>query len=128
MSERGEAAVERVRELTGGMGAHSVLECVGSDEAMTTRSASRGQAAPSVASAFRTMTATPASQPAFYRNIIVGGGPAPVRAYIEELLPDILEGRIEPGRVFDSVVGLEQVPAGYAAMDRRESIKVMVKP
>lgn len=43
----------------------------------------------------------PASQPAFYDNVTVGGGPAPVRAYIEELLPDVLEGRIEPGRVFD---------------------------
>jgi len=58
----------------------------------------------------------------------VGGGPAPVRAYIEELLPDVLEGRIEPGRVFDRVVGLDGVPDGYRAMDDRESIKVMVRP
>jgi Threonine dehydrogenase and related Zn-dependent dehydrogenases len=72
--------------------------------------------------------ATPLSQQAFYRNVTVGGGPAPVRAYIDELLPDVLEGRIEPGRVFDRVVGLEQVPDGYVAMDRRESIKVMVEP
>ena len=61
-------------------------------------------------------------------NITVSGGPAPVRAYIEELLPDILEGRIEPGRVFDRVVGLDEVPAGYQAMADRESIKVMVAP
>jgi len=58
----------------------------------------------------------------------VSGGPAPVRAYIEELLPDILEGRIEPGRVFDRIVPLEGVPDGYRAMNRRESIKVMVQP
>jgi threonine dehydrogenase-like Zn-dependent dehydrogenase len=57
-----------------------------------------------------------------------GGGPAPVRAYIEELLPDILEGRIEPGRVFDRTVGLDGVPDGYRAMNDRESIKVMVDP
>jgi threonine dehydrogenase-like Zn-dependent dehydrogenase len=70
----------------------------------------------------------PSAQPLFYKNIIVGGGPAPVRAYIEELLPDIMEGRINPGRVFDRVVGLDGVPAGYRAMNDRESIKVMVKP
>ena len=56
------------------------------------------------------------------------GGPAPVRAYIDELLPDILEGRIEPGRVFDRVVDLDGVPDGYRAMNERESIKVLVKP
>jgi hypothetical protein len=70
----------------------------------------------------------PGSQPAFYNNVTVGGGPAPVRAYIDELLPDILEGRIEPGKVFDRVVGLDDVPDGYRAMDQRESIKVMVEP
>jgi hypothetical protein len=58
----------------------------------------------------------------------VSGGPAPVRAYIAELLPDVLEGRIEPGLVFDRTVRLDDVPAGYQAMNRRESIKVMVQP
>jgi threonine dehydrogenase-like Zn-dependent dehydrogenase len=51
-----------------------------------------------------------------------------VRAYIEQLLPDILEGRIEPGRVFDRVIGLDEVPDGYRAMNDREAIKVMVTP
>jgi threonine dehydrogenase-like Zn-dependent dehydrogenase len=69
----------------------------------------------------------PASQLAFFNNVTVGGGPAPVRAYIDELLPDVLEGRIEPGRVFDRIVGLDEVPDGYRAMDDRESIKVMVQ-
>jgi threonine dehydrogenase-like Zn-dependent dehydrogenase len=68
------------------------------------------------------------TRPLFYKNITVSGGPAPVRAYIEELLPDVLEGRIEPGRVFDRTVGLDGVPDGYRAMDSRESIKVMVQP
>jgi threonine dehydrogenase-like Zn-dependent dehydrogenase len=63
-----------------------------------------------------------------YKNIIVGGGPAPVRAYIEELLPDVLEGRIEPGKVFDRTVGLDGVPDGYRAMDAREALKVLVQP
>ncbi len=58
----------------------------------------------------------------------MSGGPAPVRAYIEELLPDVLEGRIEPRRVFDRVVGLEGVPGGYRAMNEREALKVMAEP
>ena len=70
----------------------------------------------------------PASQPAFFGNVHIGGGPAPVRAYIEELLPDIVDGRIEPGRVFDRTVDLDGVPGGYDAMAVRESIKVMVQP
>ena len=70
----------------------------------------------------------PAAEPAFYANVRVGGGPAPARAYIEELLPDILEGRIEPGKVLDRTVDLDGVPDGYRAMNDRESIKVMVKP
>ena len=73
-------------------------------------------------------TAIPGSLPAFFGNITVGGGPAPVRAYLDELLPDVLEGRIEPGRVFDRTVGLDGVPDGYRAMAERESIKVMVTP
>ena len=64
----------------------------------------------------------------FFDNVTISGGPAPARAYIEELLPDVLEGRIEPGRVFDRTGGLDDVPDGYRAMDDRESIKVMVEP
>ena len=70
----------------------------------------------------------PRRQPTFFNNVTVCGGPAPARAYIEELLPDVLEGRIEPGRVFDRVAGLDDVPDGYRAMNERESIKVMVQP
>jgi threonine dehydrogenase-like Zn-dependent dehydrogenase len=64
----------------------------------------------------------------FYQNVTLGGGPAPVRAYIDELLPDIMEGRIEPGRVFDRTVRLDEVPDGYRAMNDRESLKVLVCP
>ena len=63
-----------------------------------------------------------------YGNIRVAGGPAPVRAYIPELLPDVLEGRIEPGRVFDRTVRLDEVPDGYRAMNERKALKVMVNP
>ena len=128
VSERGDEAVERVRALTGGFGVHSVLECVGTDQAMLTSVsiARPGGAVGRVGVPH--YDAIPASGPAFFRNISVGGGPAPVRAYIEELLPDVLEGRIEPGRVFDRVTALDGVPDGYRAMNEREAIKVMVKP
>jgi threonine dehydrogenase-like Zn-dependent dehydrogenase len=65
---------------------------------------------------------------AFYSNISVSGGPAPVRARIDDLLPDVLEGRIQPGRVFDRAVSLDEVLDGYRAMNDREAIKVMVEP
>ena len=128
VSERGEDAIERVRELTGGFGAHSVLECVGLEQSTAT---AIGIARPGGAVGRvgvpqdETM---PAGQTSFYANVTVGGGPAPVRAYIEELLPDILEGRIEPGKVFDRTVDLAGVPDGYRAMADRDSIKVMVRP
>jgi threonine dehydrogenase-like Zn-dependent dehydrogenase len=64
----------------------------------------------------------------FYNNLSVDGGPAPVRAYVKELLPDVLGGKIEPGRVFDRIIGLDEVPDGYRAMNERRTIKVMVKP
>jgi threonine dehydrogenase-like Zn-dependent dehydrogenase len=67
-----------------------------------------------------------AAQPAFYNNL-TSGGPAPARAYIDELLPDVLDGTIEPGRVFDRVVSLDDVPDGYRAMNEREALKVMVR-
>lgn len=128
VSERGEKAVERVRDLTGGSGVHSVLECVGTGEAMST---AIGIARPGGAIGrvgVPHYEAIPTSLPAFYGNLTIAGGPAPVRAYIEELLPDVLEGRIEPGRVFDRTVGLDEVPDGYRAMNERRSIKVMVEP
>jgi threonine dehydrogenase-like Zn-dependent dehydrogenase len=128
VSERGEEAIERVRELTGGFGAHSVLECVGTEQATQT---AVGIARPGGAVGrvgVPHYEAIPSAQPTFYGNITVGGGPAPVRAYIEELLPDVLEGRIEPGRVFDRSVGLDGVPDGYRAMNEREALKVMVEP
>jgi len=125
--ERGEAAVERVRELTGGEGVHSVLECVGYEQAVET---AIGIARPggAIGRVGVPQHGTMPAQLPFFGNVTVGGGPAPVRAYIDELLPDVLEGRIEPGRVFDRTVELDGVPDGYRAMDQRESIKVMVTP
>ena len=116
-----------MRELTGGLGAHSVLECVGLERAIDTalQVARSGGAVGRVGIPEHDSTSTGV---AFWKNASIAGGPAPVRAYIEELLPDVLEGRIEPGRVFDRVVDLDGVPDGYRAMNDRESIKVLVAP
>jgi threonine dehydrogenase-like Zn-dependent dehydrogenase len=127
VEERGAEGIERVRELTGGYGAHAVLECVGHDQAVQTAIEITRSGGAVGRVGVPQHDALPAL-PTFFRNIVVGGGPAPVRAYIDELLPDVLEGRIEPGRVFDRVVGLDGVPDGYRAMNDRESIKVMVEP
>jgi threonine dehydrogenase-like Zn-dependent dehydrogenase len=128
VSERGDEGVEHVRELTRGFGVQSVLECVGLEQSMRTAiSIARPGGAVGRVGVPQDET-MPASLPAFYGNVTVSGGPAPVRAYIERLLPDILEGRIEPGRVFDRVVSLEEVPEGYRAMDQRKAIKVMIEP
>ena len=128
VSERGEEAVQRVKELTGGYGAHSVLECVGLNQSTETAiSIARPGGVVGRVGVPQDPT-MPGSQTAFYGNITIGGGPAPVRAYIAELLPNILEGRIDPGKVFDRTVGLDGVPDGYRAMADREAIKVLVRP
>ena len=128
VSEPGEEAIERVRELTGGFGAHSVLECVGHDQAVET---ALGIVRPGGAVGrvgVPQHEQIPTTMQAFYDNVTIGGGPAPARAYIEELLPDVLEGRIEPGRVFDRTGSLDQVPEGYRLMNEREVLKFQIKP
>jgi threonine dehydrogenase-like Zn-dependent dehydrogenase len=127
VSERGDEAVERVRELTGGYGAHSVLECVGHTQSMVT---ALGIARPGGAVGrvgVPQHESIPTTMTTFYDNVSIAGGPAPARAYIEELLPDVVDGTIEPGRVFDRAIGLEDVPDGYRAMNDREAIKVMIE-
>ena len=124
--ERGAEGIEKVRELTGGLGAHSVLECVGLEEAMLT-AFSIARPGGSVGRVGVPQTPTlPGAQPTFRHNVTIAGGPAPVRAYIEELLPDVLNGSIDPGKVFDKTTNIEGVPDGYRAMNDREAIKVMI--
>ena len=128
VAERGDDGVERIRQLTGGEGTQVVLECVGTGRSIATALAavrdggvvSRVGVAqePTVPMGFGTMM----------RNITLTGGAAPARAYIEELMPDILEGRVQPGRVFDLTTGLDGTPAGYQAMADRTSLKVLVRP
>src|SRR5206468_9617535 len=127
VSERGDEAVERVRELTGGFGAHSVLECVGYEQSTVT---ALGIARPGGAVGrvgLPQQESIPTTLTTFFDNVTIGGGPAPARTYTQELLPDVLDGRIEPGRVFDRVGSLDEVPDGYRAMNERESIKFLVK-
>jgi threonine dehydrogenase-like Zn-dependent dehydrogenase len=127
VSERGDAAIARIRELTGGLGAHSVLECVGHDLSMETALGivRAGGAVGRVG--VPQHEHIPTAMSTFYDNVTISGGPAPARAYIEELLPDVLEGRIEPGRVFDRTGSLDEVPEGYRLMNDRESIKFQIE-
>jgi len=126
VKERGDEAVERVLEMTVGLGAHSVLECVGLEQSTKTAlSIVRAGGAVGRVGVPQD-TNIPVADETFYKNITISGGPAPVRAYIEELLPDVLEGKIEPGRVFDQTTNLDGVPEGYRAMNNREALKVMI--
>jgi threonine dehydrogenase-like Zn-dependent dehydrogenase len=128
IAERGDEGVTRVRELTGGDGTRTVLECVGLTPAMETAfGVVRDGGVVSRVGAPQ-YAELPMDFDFFLRNVTVTGGVAPARAYIEELMPDILEGAIEPGLVFDRAIGLDDVPEGYRAMADREALKVLITP
>ncbi|MDF3293574.1 MULTISPECIES: zinc-dependent alcohol dehydrogenase family protein [Streptomyces] len=129
VAERGEAAVEAVRELTRGQGVHSVIEAVGTEQSMRTAVgiARDGGAIGYVGVPHGSGTGLDLGV-MFGRNIALRGGVAPVRSYIPELLPDVLSGAIDPSPVFDLTVDLDGVPSGYRAMDERTALKVLVRP
>jgi threonine dehydrogenase-like Zn-dependent dehydrogenase len=129
VSERGDEGIQKVRELTGGHGSHVVLEAVGHMPAY--------QQAIGIIRPGGTISRVgvpqyeqaPVGFPSLFGgNITLTGGPAPVRAYIEELMPDILNGVIEPGKVFDATTNLDGIPAGYQDMDERMALKVLITP
>ncbi|MBB5939780.1 alcohol dehydrogenase catalytic domain-containing protein [Streptomyces zagrosensis] len=129
VAERGDEGIAKVRELTGGHGTRAVLEAVGH---MPAYEMAIGVVRPGGVIS-RVGVPQYAAAPVgfaslFGPNITLTGGPAPVRAYIDELLPAVLDGTVEPGRVFDRTVSLDQVPEGYRAMDQREALKVLVTP
>ncbi|MFF2144943.1 zinc-dependent alcohol dehydrogenase family protein [Kitasatospora sp. NPDC058190] len=127
VAERGDDAVEAVKELTGGQGAHAVLEAVGTEESMRTAiSIARDGGAVGYVGVPHGGSAGIAIGQMFDRNVSLNGGVAPARAYIPELLPDVLSGAIDPGLVFDRTVDLDGVPDGYRAMDDRTALKVRV--
>lgn len=128
VAERGDEGIERVQALTDGLGADAVLECVGTAESMdqAIRSARPGGrvgyvGVPSGGAELPIRTL-------FGSNVGVAGGIAPVRNYVEQLLPLVLDGTIEPGRVFDLELPLAEVAEAYAAMDERRAIKVLLRP
>ncbi|GLZ14479.1 IMP dehydrogenase [Actinomadura sp. NBRC 104425] len=127
VAERGEQGVARIKELTGGIGADSVLECVGTPEAMSQalRSARPGG---SVGFVGVPHDVAVDGQELFFSHVGMRGGPAPVRRYLPDLIDRVLTGAIEPGKVFDLVLPLEQVAEAYKAMDERRAVKALLKP
>ncbi|MGW0875475.1 zinc-dependent alcohol dehydrogenase family protein [Streptomyces sp. NPDC002740] len=127
VAERGDEGVERIKELTGGIGADSVLECVGTGEAM--RQALRS-ARPGGNVGFVGVPHDVAvdGQELFFSHVGLRGGPAPVRRYLPDLIGLVQSGRIDPGKVFDLTLPLDEVAEGYRAMDERRAIKALLKP
>ena len=129
VSARGEEGVAEVLELTGGLGSEAVLEAVGHMPAYEqSYCVVRAGGVISRVGVPQYEEAPVGFGSLFGKNARLAGGPAPVRAYQEEAIGQVLRGEIEPGKVFDRTVGLDGVPAGYAAMDAREALKVMVDP
>jgi threonine dehydrogenase-like Zn-dependent dehydrogenase len=127
VTERGDEGVARIKEMTGGIGADAVLECVGTQESM--------------------MQAIHATRPGgyigyvgvphgveldgqqlFFSHVHLHGGPAPVRRFLPELIDLVWKGKINPGKVFDLTLPLDQVAEGYRAMDERRAIKTLLRP
>ena len=125
--ERGEEGEQRIRDLTDGVGADAVLECVGTDGSMQTAFAiARPGSTVGFVGAPHGVE-LPVRQ-MFVRNIGLAGGMAPVRTYLPDLLERVLSGAIDPGRVFDLTLPLTDVAEGYRAMDARRAIKVLLQP
>src|SRR3954452_12774980 len=127
VAERGDAGVERIKELTRGVGADSVLECVGTQESMAQAiHATRPGGSIGYVGVPHGVTLDGADL--FFRHVRLLGGPAPVRRYLPQLIDLVLAGKINPGKVFDLVLPLDQVAEGYRAMDERRAIKTLLRP
>ncbi len=128
VEERGEEGISKVLELTGGYGSHAVLEAVGH---MPAYEQAVGVVRPggviSRVGVPQYDMAPVGFTSLFGKNARLAGGPAPVRAYLEQAIQEVLDGEIDPGRVFDRTIGIDEVPAGYKAMDDREALKVMIR-
>jgi threonine dehydrogenase-like Zn-dependent dehydrogenase len=127
VSERGDEGVNRIKEITKGIGADAVLECVGTQQSMmqAIRSTRPGGRVGYVGLPHGVQLD---GQELFYSHVHLHGGPAPVRRFLPELIDLVWNGRIHPGRVFDLKLPLAQVAEGYRAMDERRAIKTLLRP
>lgn len=126
VEERGEAGAARVRELTGGLGAHSVIEAVGTEESLRQAiHATRGGGHIGFVGVAHDGVRIPADE-LFFAEVHLHGGPAPVRRYLPELIRLIWDREIDPGQVFDLTLPLEEAAEGYRAMDERRATKVLL--
>jgi threonine dehydrogenase-like Zn-dependent dehydrogenase len=124
--ERGDEAVEAVKAMTDGIGVDAALECVGTGQSLATAMAiARPGSVVGVVGVPHGVD-FPVMERVAFRNVGLRGGVAPARAYIPELLDDVLEGRIQPGRVFDFATDLDHIVEAYDAMDQRRAIKSLV--
>ena len=127
VTERGDDGVARIHELTDGIGADAVLECVGTQEAMMQ---AIGSARPGASVGY---VGVPHEveidgQELFFSHVRIHGGPAPVRRFLPELIELVWSGKIDPGKVFDLTLPLDRVAEGYRAMDERRAIKTLLRP
>ncbi|MEU7488521.1 zinc-dependent alcohol dehydrogenase family protein [Streptomyces sp. NPDC042319] len=127
VTERGEDGVARVKDLTGGIGADAVLECVGTAQAMQ-QALQSARPGGNVGFVGVPHDVAVDGQELFFSHVGLRGGPAPVRRYLPDLIDRVLSGRIDPGKVFDLTLPLEQVAEGYRAMDERRAIKALLTP
>jgi threonine dehydrogenase-like Zn-dependent dehydrogenase len=127
VEERGEEGEQKVRDLLGTDGVHSAIEAVGYDQSLSTAiTLTKPGGYVGIVGVPQSGT-IPNAAAKFTKNITIAGGIAPTQANMHELLPDILDGRIEPGKVFNRTIGLDEVPEGYRAMNDREALKVLVR-
>ncbi|WP_329493631.1 zinc-dependent alcohol dehydrogenase family protein [Kitasatospora herbaricolor] len=127
VTQRGDEGIAVIRELTGGIGADSVLECVGTAQS-TQQALHSARPGGSVGFVGVPHEVAVDGQELFFSHVGLRGGPAPVRRYLPDLIERVLSGRIDPGKVFDLTLPLEQVAEGYRAMDERRAIKALLKP
>lgn len=127
VTERGDEGVARIREMTGGIGADAVLECVGTSESMgqALRSARPGGNVGFVGVPHGVEIN---GQELFFSHVGLRGGPAPVRRFLPDLIGRVWDGRIDPGQVFDLVLPLDEVAEAYRAMDERRAVKALLRP
>jgi threonine dehydrogenase-like Zn-dependent dehydrogenase len=127
VSERGEEGVSRIKELTKGVGADSVLECVGTQESMkqAIRATRPGGHVGFVGVPHGVELD---GQELFFSHVHLHGGPAPVRRYLPQLIELVRSRKINPGKVFDLTLPLEKAAEGYRAMDERRAIKTLLRP